>query len=86
MSKIRQVLWYRPVIPALGRKRQEDHEFQASLGYTVRSCVKNSKSRRRRRKRKRKKKEEKVEKRRRRWRRRWRKRRRRRRRNNNGTK
>jgi hypothetical protein len=24
------------VIPALGNKRQEDHEFKASLGYTAR--------------------------------------------------
>jgi hypothetical protein len=24
-----------PIVPALGRLRQESHEFQASLGYTV---------------------------------------------------
>jgi hypothetical protein len=32
-----------PVIPALGRLRQEDHEFQASLEYIVRSYLKTPK-------------------------------------------
>jgi hypothetical protein len=29
-----------PVIPALGRQRQKDSKFNASLGYTERSCLK----------------------------------------------
>jgi hypothetical protein len=29
-----------PVIPALGRLKQENHEFEATLGYIVRSCFK----------------------------------------------
>jgi hypothetical protein len=29
-----------PVIPALGRLRQEDHEFKASLVYKPRPCLK----------------------------------------------
>jgi hypothetical protein len=28
-----------PVIPALERLKQEDHEFESSLGYTVSSTV-----------------------------------------------
>jgi hypothetical protein len=28
-----------PIISALRRLRQEDHEFKTSLGYTVRPCL-----------------------------------------------
>jgi hypothetical protein len=35
--------WFIPVIPALGRLRWEDHKFETSLDYRVRSCVKNNK-------------------------------------------
>jgi hypothetical protein len=34
---------YMPVIPALRRQRHEHGEFKASLGYTVRSCLKKKK-------------------------------------------
>jgi hypothetical protein len=29
-----------PLIPALRRLRQEDHKFEASVGYIARLCVK----------------------------------------------
>jgi hypothetical protein len=30
---------FTPLIPALWRLRQEDHEFKANLGYTGRPCL-----------------------------------------------
>jgi hypothetical protein len=38
------VWWYITVIPALGRLRQEDHEFE-ELGYQLRSCLHKDKTR-----------------------------------------
>jgi hypothetical protein len=35
-----QAWWHTPVILALGRLRQEDEEFEASMGYIVRSHLK----------------------------------------------
>jgi hypothetical protein len=35
--------WYIPVIPALGRQRQDDHKFEDSLGYIERLCLKKQK-------------------------------------------
>lgn len=36
-----------PVIPDLGRLRQEDHEFETKLDYTARLCLKGNKNNRR---------------------------------------
>jgi hypothetical protein len=35
-----QAWWYTPVIPALRSWRQEDHKFQAIMGYITRPCLK----------------------------------------------
>jgi hypothetical protein len=40
------VWWYMPVIPALGRCKQEDCEFEASLGCIARHCLKKRKKKR----------------------------------------
>jgi hypothetical protein len=35
------VWWYKPVIPALGRLRQEDRELETRLDYIVKPSLKN---------------------------------------------
>jgi hypothetical protein len=37
------VWWHTPVFTAVRKLRQEDHKFQASLGYIVRPYLKKSK-------------------------------------------
>jgi hypothetical protein len=41
---LERACWYMVAIPASKRLRQENHEFKVSLDYTVRPCLKNSKS------------------------------------------
>jgi hypothetical protein len=41
MFLMSQAWWHIPVIPVLKRLRQEDHEFETSLSYTDRLCLKN---------------------------------------------
>jgi hypothetical protein len=36
----KEARWHVPIIPALRRLRQTDHELQTSLDYTVRFCLK----------------------------------------------
>jgi hypothetical protein len=40
-EKLNQILWFRSVISAIRRQRQEDCEFKDSLAYKVRFCLKN---------------------------------------------
>jgi hypothetical protein len=37
---------HKPIIPALRRLRQENHEFKFSLGYKARPCLKQNKNQR----------------------------------------
>jgi hypothetical protein len=37
------VWWCTPVFPALGRLRQDDHEFETTLDYVARPCLKKKK-------------------------------------------
>jgi hypothetical protein len=39
-----QAWWYIPVIPALRRQRQKDHQLEVSLGYIVRPFLKKTKA------------------------------------------
>jgi hypothetical protein len=40
------VWWYTPIIPTLGRPRQEDHKLKASLSYIATPCLKTPKKKR----------------------------------------
>jgi hypothetical protein len=41
-SNVSWAWWLISVIPALWRCGQEDHEFEANLGYIVRLCLNNN--------------------------------------------
>jgi hypothetical protein len=36
-----QVWWFIPIIPAPRRRSENDHEFETSLDYIVKPCLKN---------------------------------------------
>jgi hypothetical protein len=37
------VWWHTSLIPAIGKLRQEGHNFKANLGYIMRTCLKRKK-------------------------------------------
>jgi single-stranded DNA-specific DHH superfamily exonuclease len=52
-------LWHIPIIPALGRLRQENFEFEVSLSYVERFCLKNKQIDKKKKKKEKNEKEEK---------------------------
>jgi hypothetical protein len=44
------VQWYTPIIPALKRLKQENHEFKDNIGYIVRHCLKKKKGKKEKKK------------------------------------
>jgi hypothetical protein len=40
IQQMNQVWWRMSEIQTLGQQKQEDHEFEASLGYMARFCLK----------------------------------------------
>jgi hypothetical protein len=47
-TEINWTCWLMPVIPALGKLRQEDCKFEVSLVYIMRSCLKQTKTKKER--------------------------------------